>query len=90
MHYAEGEDLEDIANRLIASLDGVTVKTMKCVRLKKDKKKNPLIKIAFESLQDKIAVLRAKFSLRSTNDFSKVFLRSRKCHVGRLIDINFK
>ncbi len=90
MHYDEGEDLENIVNRLIASLDGVTVKPVKSVRLKEGERKKTLVKITFEALQDKIAVLRAKFSLRSTNDFSKVFLRSSKSHVERLIDINFK
>ncbi len=62
MLYDEAEDLENIVDRLTASLEGLAVKPVKCVRLKKGERKNPLVKMAFDSLQDRIGSLYSRRS----------------------------
>ena len=49
-----------------------------------------LVKVAFESKESKIQVLRAKGNLKNTQKYSRVWLRSSKTHAERLLEINFK
>ena len=49
-----------------------------------------LVKIQFESLEDKIKVFREKHNLRNSEEYKKVFLRSSKPHAERLTELNFK
>ena len=49
-----------------------------------------LLKIAFESLEQKKTVLRAKTNLKQSREFSKVFLRSSKTHTERIMEQNTK
>ncbi len=46
--------------------------------------------MAFSSLEAKLCVLRAKYSLKHSREFARVFLRSSKSHTERLIEINFR
>ena len=52
--------------------------------------KPPLLKIAFENVEQKVQVLRAKESLKRTHDFKNVYLRSSKNHTERILELNAK
>ena len=52
--------------------------------------KTPLLKIAFETVEQKVDVLRAKESLKNTREFKNVYLRSSKNHTERILELNAK
>ena len=52
--------------------------------------KPPLLKIAFESVEQKVEVLRAKKNLSNSSEFKNVFLRSSKTHTERILGLNAK
>ena len=52
--------------------------------------KPPLLKIAFENVEQKVQVLRAKENLKRTHDFKNVYLRSSKNHTERILELNAK
>ena len=52
--------------------------------------KPPLLKIAFESVEQKVEVLRAKKNLSNSNEFKNVYLRSSKNHTERILELNAK
>lgn len=52
--------------------------------------KNPLLKIAFENVEQKVEVLRAKVNLKRSCDFKNVYLRSSKNHTERILELNAK
>ena len=47
-----------------------------------------LVKIGFESVEQKILVLRNKHELKDQQRFRKVFIQSSKSHVERLLELN--
>ena len=49
-----------------------------------------LMKIAFETIQQKVKVLRAKMTLRGHPLYDRVYLRSSKSHTERLLELNAK
>ena len=49
--------------------------------------KPPLLKIAFESVEQKVEVLRVKKNLSNSSD---VYLRSSKAHTERILELNAK
>lgn len=49
-----------------------------------------LVKISFQSVEQKIEVLRKKRGLMATPAYKSVFLRSSKSHTERLIELNAK
>ena len=51
---------------------------------------NPLVKVAFATKEQKIAVLRAKQNLSRSQEFPKVRMWSSKPHVERVQEINFR
>ena len=52
--------------------------------------KPPLLKIAFETMEQKVDVLRAKESPKNTREFKNVYLRSGKNHTERILELNAK
>ena len=52
--------------------------------------KPPLLKIAFESVEQKVEVLRSKKKLSDSNEFKNVYLRSSKNHTERILELNAK
>jgi hypothetical protein len=48
------------------------------------------VKVQFESVKDKIDVLREKQHLSNSAEFSRVFIRSSKSHSERVMEQNFK
>ena len=49
-----------------------------------------VIKVEFRTVQDKIAGLRRKKTLRDNDMFSRVFIHAAKSHTERLINLNFR
>ena len=49
-----------------------------------------ILKIELCSTVDKVSILRNKPRLKNTKGFEKVFVRSSKSHMERLMDLNFK
>lgn len=49
-----------------------------------------LVKVAFNSKESKIEVLRAKSKLKTTQRYKRVWMRSSKTHAERLMELNFK
>lgn len=47
-----------------------------------------LVKVSFESLEQKVLVLRNKYKLKDSDNYKRVFLQSAKSHVERLLEIN--
>ena len=94
MHQEANEVIEEKVDRMIMALGKEVydkVHVVKCLRLKQhDIKKPAIVKIAFNSLQQKIDVLKVKMKLRNCPEFSKVYLRSSKTHTERLLELNAK
>ena len=49
-----------------------------------------LMKIAYETVEQKIKVLRAKMALKGHPVFDRVYIRSSKSHTERLLELNAK
>lgn len=49
-----------------------------------------IIRVEFRSLQDKVAVLRRKRSLRENKEFQRVYIHNAKSHTERLMDVNLR
>ena len=49
-----------------------------------------LMKVAFETIDQKVQVLRAKMALKGHPIFDRVYLRSSKSHTERLFELNAK
>ena len=52
--------------------------------------KPPLLKIAFETVNQKVEVLRAKKKLNDSSEFKNVYFRSSKNHTERILELNAK
>ena len=82
----------DTAESIISALGPEVVRTTAIVEAKRISSRTPsqpgLLKIAFESLDEKKTVLRAKTNLKQSREFSKVFLRSSKTHTERIMEQN--
>lgn len=81
-----------LANRIVAELGeqvSNNVKILGSMRLKTNRPDKPgLFKIAFRNLDEKKKVLSAKSNLKKSQFFSKVFIRSSKTHMERLMEMN--
>ncbi|KAJ0022556.1 hypothetical protein NQD34_014690 [Periophthalmus magnuspinnatus] len=49
-----------------------------------------VVKVAFASVKEKVAVLRGKFNLKSNDKFKKVYIKTAKSHMDRVMEENFK
>ena len=47
-----------------------------------------LMKIAYETVEQKVRVLRAKMALKGHHFYDRVYLRSSKAHTERLLELN--
>ena len=52
--------------------------------------KNGILKIELRTMADKIMLLKNKTRLKQTHGFERVFVRSSKTHLERLMDLNFR
>jgi hypothetical protein len=84
------EDILEVAKEMISLLDESAVVSA-AIRLRnrdQSSRRPALVKIGFESVQDKIRVLREKRRLRETEKYRNVFLRGSKTHTERLLELN--
>lgn len=95
--HAEDEDIHRVAGDIIhdgLSLPDVTV--VRATRLRQRERREgrqagiPLVKVQLANLETKKRVLRAKTQLRNTEHWSRVWIRSSKPHIERLMDLNFR
>ena len=90
--YTESEEILSKAKSLIAALgcsvsDNVTVTA--AARLPSRIPNKPgYVKISFQSLDEKVSVLRNKMKLKDSEQYSQIFLKSSKSHAERLIEQN--
>ena len=49
-----------------------------------------VVKVAFDNVEDKVAVLRCKQRLKTNTQFKKVYLRAAKSHTDWILESNFK
>jgi hypothetical protein len=88
----ENEDLIHKAMDIINSLgEGVSTvaNVTAAVRIPNRFDSRPgIVKISFGSIQEKVAVLRNKWKLKAVEEYKRVFLKSSKSRVERLIERN--
>ena len=97
--FEEEEELNTKVVDMIRKDLSVNVPVVRTTRLKARPPRNTrfgnvskpgLVKIQFESVDDKVKVLREKRQLINSASYSRVFLRSSKSHTDRLLELNFK
>ena len=90
--FTEGEDLVKKVGDLIMALGEDVSRSVTITGVKrfapKYRNKPGLVKISFQSLDQKILVLRNKMKLRDITEYKRVFLKSCKTHTERLIELN--
>ena len=86
----QDEDILETATDLVRCLSD-SASVVAALRLKSRLNGKPgLVKISFQSTEEKIEVLRRKRDLREVDVYKSVFLRSSKSHAERLIELNAK
>ena len=90
--FADGEDVAQRVATLLA--DGLQCDPVPALvnveRLIPRGQGSGIIKVEFRSVEEKVAVLRRKRSLRENEDFQHVYIHNAKSHAERLIEINFR
>ena len=78
------------ATKLVQALGGHQQMIVNTLRTPRRNGKNGVLKIELTSVDDKVHLLRNKPRLRKTPGFERVYVRSSKSHLERLMDINFR
>ncbi|KAK7925469.1 hypothetical protein WMY93_007779 [Mugilogobius chulae] len=89
---AEGEDLEAKVNELLREglrCDPVP-KLVATERVRPRGRQPGLVKAEFETVRDKVAVLRLKYKLKDHDNYKRVYVSSAKSHAERLMDFNLR
>lgn len=94
----EGEDIQQTAEDIIhTGLNLPDVPVVRAMRLRQREVREgqrrpgpPLVKVQLPNLEVKKQVLRSKTRLGNTTQWARVWIRSSKPHVERLIDLNFR
>ena len=85
----QGTDVISQAKTLVnRALNEPDIPVVRATRLPSRNSRPGLVKIEVNSLENKIKLLRKKFSLKDTQDFKNVYLRSSKSHTERLLELN--
>ena len=84
------EQIEATCRRLLDVMGLNQVKVVRAERLESRDRRPGLVKIEFENLTEKVKVLRNKYNLNLSKDFSSVFIKSAQNHVERVIEKNMK
>jgi hypothetical protein len=89
----DGMTLDDRVSDLVGTL-GFQIPTDVAIsqvkRLQGRNGKPGLVKVAFDSLESKIKVLKAKRSLKAKPQYSNCWMRSSKSHAERVTELNFQ
>lgn len=86
--------LLDTAKALISALGDDVSRRSHVTDVKRCPNRNtgkpPLFKIAFETVEQKVDILRAKKNLKNSREFKNIYLRSSKSHTERILELNPK
>jgi hypothetical protein len=85
--------LRDNVDQLVQALGTdvhESVRVVQVKRLQGRDGKPGLVKVALSSTEEKVRVLRAKYKLKDSAKFKKVWLRTSKTHAERVAEVNFK
>ena len=82
--------IEATCRRLLDVMGLNQVKVVRAERLESRDRRPGLVKIEFENLTEKVKVLRNKYNLNLSKDFSSVFIKSDQNHVEQVIEKNMK
>ena len=85
--------LKDNVDQLIKALGTDVYESVNIVQVKQlpgREGKPGLVKVALDSTEAKVKVLRAKHKLKDSDKFKKVWLRTSKSHAERIAEVNFK
>ena len=89
--YSPGEDSDSVAREIIHDAIGLSeIPIVRSHRFGSRDGRAGLLKIEFNSVEDKVQVLRNKQNLKSSDLYSRTFIRSSHSHAERLIELNFK
>lgn len=88
VRYDQHEDILEKAKALIKDGLHLDVTVVDAMRTPYRNDRPGIVKIQFENKDDKIAALRAKQNLQTSNIYKKVFMRSSQSHSERLIHLN--
>jgi hypothetical protein len=89
LHEEQDENLLEKVNDLIRAMELEDINIVNCTRLNSKISGRPgLVKIEFDSVDQKIEVLKNKKKLSEYTAFKRVFLRSSKTHLERLYESN--
>ena len=89
------EDIMKTVKNIVNSDSGLGLKNIKIMNAERMESRNykgknpPLVKVEFQSMEDKLEVLRNKNKLKGTTH-KDVYIKSMQSHVERLLEINFK
>ena len=90
--YSEGENITEKAEKLVK--DGVglpDVPVVRAMRTPHREGRPGVVKIQVRHLEDEKKLLTSKKELKNgTNMYKKVYIRTSKSHLERLIDLNFR
>ena len=87
------EDIDSKVNKSVEAMGdtGLKINVKDSTRLRRRNPNKPAtVKIAFGSKEEKIAVLRNKIAQRSIPQYSRVWIRSSKSHIERLLEENIR
>uniref|UniRef100_A0AAV2LMD3 Uncharacterized protein n=1 Tax=Knipowitschia caucasica TaxID=637954 RepID=A0AAV2LMD3_KNICA len=92
LHYDENENLMEIIKELVedgcACDQAVTLVVLE--RLRSRGRRPGVVKVAFASVKEKVAVLRTKSNLKSTENYRKFYIKTANSHTDRVMEENFK
>lgn len=92
--YEMGEDLGHKISDMLTALgqevrEGVTVVAYKRLN-QRIRGRTPLVKVALRTVDEKVAVLKAKANLKSNPMYRSVWIRKSESHTERLLRLNMK
>ena len=88
-HYANGDDTQ-LARRILTAMGCGNTRFVGVMRTPARDNSKGVFKIELENKENKIAVLRRKASLKQSQEFKNVFVRSSMSHADRLTQLNFR
>ena len=86
---AQDDDLR-LATRLLEAVGCRNKKWIQVMRIPAREGRSGIFKVEFASKEDKIEILRRKATLKQSDEFKNVYLRSSMSHTERLSQLSFK
>lgn len=90
---SQNEVLLDQVNKMIESGLGLVITAKAAIRMPSRNYQGtrpPLVKCEFDSLEQKLEVLKNKKKLKESDEYEGVYLKSAQTHTERLLELNMK